>query len=302
MAKAPPSFQFYPGDWLRDPELSLCRPATRGVWIDLLCAIHQLDRSGELRGTTEQLARIARCRTEELADALTDLQTTGTADVRERNGIVTVTSRRMKRDANERRKWRDQKQTQRKVARENPVEFATRPDKVHPCVRDDKPTAISDIADCPQNVRNMSGRCPPVSSIFSLHSPCSPPAGNGANGDLPVSVLVDLFLAAYPAHRRGKRETVVSALLRLHPDRTLFERIHKALETFKESDEWRREDGRWIPGAAKWLESRAWESGLASREEIWQEPAGSDPRPPNGMRWKTDCAGKLIHPLEAVPA
>ena len=123
---------------MTDPCLSLCTPATRGVWIDLLCAIHKLDRSGELCGTPEQLARIARCRTEEIADALTELRTTGTADVTERNGIVYVLSRRMKRDAKLREQWRIQKINQRS----------------------------------PQNVRQVSGRSPPVSSSSSsIHKP-----------------------------------------------------------------------------------------------------------------------------------
>ncbi|MBN2243858.1 MAG: hypothetical protein JW793_14325 [Acidobacteria bacterium] len=101
-----PSFQFDPDDWLTDPCLSLCKPATRGVWIDLLCAIRKLGLAGQLCGTTEQLARIARCQPAELADALTDLQATGAADVSERNGIATVVSRRMKREAKEREMWR----------------------------------------------------------------------------------------------------------------------------------------------------------------------------------------------------
>lgn len=93
-----PWLQFFPGDWLKDPKLSFCSPATRGVWIDLICAMHEFDRSGELRGSHEQLARIARCHSVEIAQALTELQTTGAADVTERNGIVTVTNRRMKKE------------------------------------------------------------------------------------------------------------------------------------------------------------------------------------------------------------
>lgn len=93
-----PYFQFYPGDWLKDPKLSLCSPAARGVWMDLLCAMHELQRSGKLSGTPEQLARLTRCSTVELGHALTEIQTTGTADVTERNGIVTVVNRRMNRE------------------------------------------------------------------------------------------------------------------------------------------------------------------------------------------------------------
>lgn len=101
MAKLP-WFKFFPTWWLGDTELSKCTSATRGVWIDLLCAMHQSGRSGELRGTTDQIARLARCSTAELTQALTELQTTGTADVTFRNNDVTVINRLMKREAKDR--------------------------------------------------------------------------------------------------------------------------------------------------------------------------------------------------------
>lgn len=97
-----PAFQFYTGDWLKDPALTLCTPAARGVWMDLICAMHESDRSGKLCGTREQLARVARCSTVEFAQALSELQATGAADVTERNGAVTVENRRMKREAKSR--------------------------------------------------------------------------------------------------------------------------------------------------------------------------------------------------------
>lgn len=99
-----PHIPLYTGDWMKDTELSLCTPATRGVWIDLLCAMHERNRSGELRGTTDQLARLARCSTVELDHALTDLQTTGAAIVDKRNGIWEVANRRMKRESDTREK------------------------------------------------------------------------------------------------------------------------------------------------------------------------------------------------------
>lgn len=38
-----PSFQFYPGDWSTDLALRRCSPAARGVWMDVLCALHNSD-------------------------------------------------------------------------------------------------------------------------------------------------------------------------------------------------------------------------------------------------------------------
>lgn len=98
MPKKLPYLPLYTGDYLKDPKLSLCAPATRGVWMDLLCAMHELDRVGELRGTAEQLSRAARCQPVEFAHAMTDLQATGAADVEERNGTYVVRNRRMRSD------------------------------------------------------------------------------------------------------------------------------------------------------------------------------------------------------------
>lgn len=80
MAKTP-SFQFYTGDWMKDPQLSMCCPATRGIWMDLLCAMHESDRSGIVKGTLPQLARLARCSEAEMEAALCELKATNTADV-----------------------------------------------------------------------------------------------------------------------------------------------------------------------------------------------------------------------------
>jgi hypothetical protein len=99
-----PHIQFYPGDWLKDPRLSLCSPSARGVWIDLICAMHELDQSGQLCGTTEELSRLARCSTVELTHALIDLQNKRAADVTQRSGGWVVANRRMKREAERRAK------------------------------------------------------------------------------------------------------------------------------------------------------------------------------------------------------
>jgi len=94
-----PWFKFFPSWWISDPQLSMCTPAARGVWMDLLCAMHQSDRSGILSGTTDQIARLGRCSTVELTHVLTELQATGTADVTFRNNNVTIVNRLMKREA-----------------------------------------------------------------------------------------------------------------------------------------------------------------------------------------------------------
>jgi hypothetical protein len=98
-----PWFKFVIAHWMLDRNLAKCSSATRGVWLELIIAMHQDDRSGELRETADHLAQLARTTTVTLSEALTELQTTGTADVTFRNNIVTVVNRRMKREYNERK-------------------------------------------------------------------------------------------------------------------------------------------------------------------------------------------------------
>lgn len=117
MAKLP-YLPLYTGDWLKDPALTLCRPATRGVWIDLLCAMHELGRSGELCGTAEELARLARCAsTAECVQALTDLQNKRAAEIQERNGVYTVRNRRMHRESLRRKSNAERQERHRRVSR-----------------------------------------------------------------------------------------------------------------------------------------------------------------------------------------
>lgn len=57
-----PSFQFYPADWRKDPALSTCSLAARGLWIELMCVAHESDEYGVLciNGKGMSTAQIAR--------------------------------------------------------------------------------------------------------------------------------------------------------------------------------------------------------------------------------------------------
>jgi len=43
-----PSFQFYPGDWRKDPNLSRATHEEKGVWMDMLCLMHECEERGVL--------------------------------------------------------------------------------------------------------------------------------------------------------------------------------------------------------------------------------------------------------------
>lgn len=81
-------------DDMKDPGLSMCSPATRGIWFDLLCVLHELGRSGQVTRTPEQFCRACRCTPAEFVAAIAELRTTQVAESHERDGNVTVICRR----------------------------------------------------------------------------------------------------------------------------------------------------------------------------------------------------------------
>ena len=92
-----PFLKFYVADWLSDPQLARCAPATRGIFMDALCIMHETGKA-TVRGTPDQLCQILRCGPAALEAAYRDLNETGAADVSRDVSTISITSRRRKRD------------------------------------------------------------------------------------------------------------------------------------------------------------------------------------------------------------
>lgn len=54
-----PSFQFYPADWRNNANLGRCSPAARGIWVDIMCVLHDSDEYGVVRWPLLDLANAA---------------------------------------------------------------------------------------------------------------------------------------------------------------------------------------------------------------------------------------------------
>lgn len=108
-----PALMLYTGDWKKEPGLTMCSAATRGIWLDLLCAMHDDDRCGKVVGTVPQLARVARCTEQEMVAAIEELRSTKTADVTLCPENVTLINRRMFRAYKERKSSHERKKRQR---------------------------------------------------------------------------------------------------------------------------------------------------------------------------------------------
>ena len=51
-----PSFQFYPSDWIKDPELMRCSFEAQGAWIRLICLMHECVPYGHLANHGKPMA------------------------------------------------------------------------------------------------------------------------------------------------------------------------------------------------------------------------------------------------------
>ena len=52
-----PSFQFYPGDWQSNSNLRRCTHEERGIWIDVLCLLHDQEEYGVCRWPLKEIAQ-----------------------------------------------------------------------------------------------------------------------------------------------------------------------------------------------------------------------------------------------------
>jgi hypothetical protein len=99
-----PSFQFYPGDWLRSTDLRSCSIAARGLWIEILALMHEGEPYGHLRVGKKPidpitLARMVGSSREDVDKCLAELEQ---AQVFSRTASGIIYSRRMVRDENKR--------------------------------------------------------------------------------------------------------------------------------------------------------------------------------------------------------
>lgn len=83
--------------------------------------------------------------------------------------------------------------------------------------------------------------------------------GSGAGKRPAIEVRFDEFWSSYP--KKVGKQYALKAWNRIKPTAELHETIMKAIEAQKRSDQWRRDNGRYIPNPATWLNGGYWENG-----------------------------------------
>ena len=101
MAKLP-WMQFYPADYLLDTQL--LSPASRGIWMDVICHLWRSETRGTMTLSREHWARLLRCTVKEFSHALDELQSQQICNaVTLSNNDVTLSSRRLVKEEKRRR-------------------------------------------------------------------------------------------------------------------------------------------------------------------------------------------------------
>ena len=99
-------------------------------------------------------------------------------------------------------------------------------------------------------------------------------------GKTDCSDLFNQFWTAYPKHIA--KQSAVKAFEKLKPDEKLLEAMLKAIELQKESKQWEKDGGAFIPYPATWLNQRRWEDELPQVEtdnvflQMLREEGGHD--------------------------
>ena len=274
MAGKLPSFQMYPGDWMKDPALRSCSIAARGLWMDMLCLMFECDRRGYLQTASgspyslDQLARMTGCSTDEVTRMVGELETSG---VFSRTAHGTIFSRRLSRDEEARAENRSRQNKHRQKlmkTKENSNAFVT-----HDVTHVSHPSSSSSSSSLhPKG----AGESPPAgkSHRAEIAPLARPPVGEGVTDRVPLIAVTwlceELGVALSPAQRAMCADNLEFARRELGLDvRGVSEHARDVTLAARlrgeQVDAWYLADGRWRVGPPKRTADAAF-SGPAQTE------------------------------------
>jgi len=218
----PPAMQFYVSDWKNDNGLALCSYTVKGLWIDLICFLHEADEYGKfvLNGsilTQNEIRKLTKMSPKKFNFAWHTLTEYGIVK-RQENGAYY--SGRMVKD------W---------ALRSLRIAYGKQggnPDLVNPKVNQNE-----------------------TSPLNQKETPSSPSSSSSSSSIINTLARdFELFYEAYPKKRsKGVAERAFKKVG--VPLNVLLEALGKQ----KNSSDWKKENGKYIPYPASWLNARGWE-------------------------------------------
>lgn len=173
-----PSFQFYPGDWLRD-NVSGCTLSAQGLWLRLMVVMHDSERYGYLcqNGIATPPDVLARKCGATLAEYNSLLDELFAAGVPSRTSDGIIYSRRMVRDAEKR--TRDAERQRKKYAKDADVKTSREPHgDLTPTSREPHTSSSSSSSSSKKETTTTTTTEPPVTAKDAV---TDPPEGESLN-------------------------------------------------------------------------------------------------------------------------
>lgn len=96
-----------------------------------------------------------------------------------------------------------------------------------------------------------------VTVTVGVISPLPPPRGERDGGNNVYSERFKEFWAAYP--KKIGKDAALKAFMKRKPSADLVSKMITAIEWQKQTDQWTRENGRFIPNPATWINQGRWE-------------------------------------------
>ena len=97
-----------------------------------------------------------------------------------------------------------------------------------------------------------------------ISPPIIPPQGDDTGDDPSVDDLFARFWKSYP--RKVGKANAIKAFSKLKPTAELVDTMIAAIELQCKSDQWRRDNGQYIPHPTTWLNGRRWEDEISPSE------------------------------------
>jgi hypothetical protein len=222
-------FHFYPGDWMKDPNLRRCSPAARGVLMDILCLMFECEERGVLATagipwSDDDLAGALSNDRFASLECIKELETKCVLKRREDGSLV---SNRLIRDENLRRVRAESGRKGGKRSRKQNVSKRTANTQADSDSDSDSKSGSGGGKGC-----KGKGGIPPGFARFWEARPRSP---NGTN------------------HPRWTDRAGALAKWRTLGLEARADEVIRSLEAWKVSHEWTREGGAYLAGVEPWL-------------------------------------------------
>lgn len=143
----------------------------------------------------------------------------------------------------------------------------------YPLPGDDKSNRISFDIICNQEISNVTviQSNPIRNPIQSNPNPIPPIAPYGGDDVLKESKPDERFKAFWDAYpKKIGKGAAEKSFKKYKPDDSLLLAMIKAIETQKDSDQWKKDNGQYIPNPATWLNQKRWEDEAAQGAGGWK--------------------------------